>query len=401
MKKLIFGYGRTGRSVETHFKKNEIDYLIYDDNKDLIIQNERIFDEKRFNEIDEVIISPGIKPSHPLLEEIYSKRLSINTDIDLFNQLYKGKIIGVTGTNGKTTLVNLLTEYLNSLEIKSVAVGNVGKSPLEVIGEEYKFVIMELSSFQLYYINNLKLHKAIVLNIHEDHLDWHLDFDEYRKAKLKIWDFTTSNRFESSDNYDFDLEPDNHEQNTKEQLFEQSGILDIISEISLYEQTLYAFLKIVNDLKLNNDSIQKFLLNYKTEEHRFEVVDEFDNVIYINDSKSTNFNSLSMASTKIDNGILVLHGITKNISTKDLIISKKIKTILVPQDMEINLSNVEAKIIKLKSIFELEKVLIKIIKPGDTVLFSCGGASFNDFNNYKERGSFFKSVVSNIRQRNA
>ena len=401
MKKLIFGYGRTGRSVETHFKKNEIDYLIYDDNKDLIIQNERIFDEKRFNEIDEVIISPGIKPSHPLLEEIYSKRLSINTDIDLFNQLYKGKIIGVTGTNGKTTLVNLLTEYLNSLEIKSVAVGNVGKSPLEVIGEEYKFVIMELSSFQLYYINNLKLHKAIVLNIHEDHLDWHLDFDEYRKAKLKIWDFTTSNRFESSDNYDFDLEPDNHEQNTKEQLFEQSGILDIISEIPLYEQTLYAFLKIVNDLKLNNDSIQKFLLNYKTEEHRFEVVDEFDNVIYINDSKSTNFNSLSMASTKIDNGILVLHGITKNISTKDLIISKKIKTILVPQDMEINLSNVEAKIIKLKSIFELEKVLIKIIKPGDTVLFSCGGASFNDFNNYKERGSFFKSVVSNIRQRNA
>ena len=401
MKKLIFGYGRTGKSVETHFKKNEIDYLIYDDNKDLIIQNERIFDEKRFNEIDEVIISPGIKPSHPLLEEIYSKRLSINTDIDLFNQLYKGKIIGVTGTNGKTTLVNLLTEYLNSLEIKSVAVGNVGKSPLEVIGEEYKFVIMELSSFQLYYINNLKLHKAIVLNIHEDHLDWHLDFDEYRKAKLKIWDFTTSNRFESSDNYDFDLEPDNHEQNTKEQLFEQSGILDIISEISLYEQTLYAFLKIVNDLKLNNDSIQKFLLNYKTEEHRFEVVDEFDNVIYINDSKSTNFNSLSMASTKIDNGILVLHGITKNISTKDLIISKKIKTILVPQDMEINLSNVEAKIIKLKSIFELEKVLIKIIKPGDTVLFSCGGASFNDFNNYKERGSFFKSVVSNIRQRNA
>ena len=401
MKKLIFGYGRTGKSVETHFKKNEIDYLIYDDNKDLIIQNERIFDEKRFNEIDEVIISPGIKPRHPLLEEINLKKLTINTDIDLFNKLYKGKIIGVTGTNGKTTFVNLLTEYLNSLGKKSVAVGNVGKSPLEIVGEEYEFVIMELSSFQLHYINNIKLYKAVVLNIHEDHLDWHLDFDEYRKAKLKIWDFTTSNRFESSDNYDFDLEPDNHEQNTKEQLFEQSGILDIISEIPLYEQTLYAFLKIVNDLKLNNDSIQKFLLNYKTEEHRFEVVDEFDNVIYINDSKSTNFNSLSMASTKIDNGILVLHGITKNISTKDLIISKKIKTILVPQDMEINLSNVEAKIIKLKSIFELEKVLIKIIKPGDTVLFSCGGASFNDFNNYKERGSFFKSVVSNIRQRNA
>ncbi|MFL2694112.1 MAG: UDP-N-acetylmuramoyl-L-alanine--D-glutamate ligase [Candidatus Actinomarina sp.] len=401
MKKLIFGYGETGKSVETHFKKNEIDYLIYDDNKDLIIQNEIIFDEKRFSEIDEVIISPGIKPRHPLLEEINLKRLNINTDIDLFNQLYKGKIIGVTGTNGKTTFVNLLTEYLKSLGIKSVAVGNVGKSPLEIVDEDYEYVIMELSSFQLYYINNLKLDKAIVLNIHEDHLDWHLDFTEYRNAKLKIWEFTTYNKIESSNNYDSDLEPNYDERNTKEELFEQAGILDIVSDIPLYEQTLYAFLKIVDDLKLNNDYIHQFLLNYKTEEHRFELVDEFQDVVYINDSKSTNFNSLSIASTKIENGILVLHGITKNISSKDLTISKKIKTILVPQDMEINLNNVDAKIIKLKSIFELEKVLIKIIKPGDTVLFSCGGASFNDFTDYQERGNYFKSVVSNIRQRNA
>ena len=76
-----------------------------------------IFDKKKFNEIDEVIISPGIKPTHPMLIEINSQGLTINTDIDLFNQFYKGKIIGVTGTNGKTTFVNLLTDYLNSHQI--------------------------------------------------------------------------------------------------------------------------------------------------------------------------------------------------------------------------------------------------------------------------------------------
>ena len=407
MKKLIFGYGATGKSVEDYFQRNNIGYLIYDDDKNINISNELIFDEKKLDEIDEVIISPGIKPTHPLLGEIKSKELIVNTDIDLFNDIYKGKIIGVTGTNGKTTFVNLLTEYLNSQGIKSIAVGNVGKSPIEIIGEDYEFVIMELSSFQLYYINRLNLYKAIVLNIYEDHLDWHLDFEEYRNTKLKIREFTDSNSGESSENYDSDVEPDYHDLISKKyKLIEQAGILDIVSDIPLYEETLYIFLKIVNDLKLyndlnlNNDSIKQFLSNYKTEEHRFEVIDQFDNVIYINDSKSTNFNSLSKATSEIDNGILVLHGITKNISSKDLKISKKVKTILVPEDMEINLSDTNAKIIKLKSIFEIQEVLIDIIKPGDTVLFSCGGASFNDFKNYEERGKFFKSVVSNIKVKN-
>ncbi len=400
MKKLIFGYGVTGKSVESYFQKNKIEYLIYDDNNDLNIKKHLLFDEKRFNEIDEVIISPGIKPSHPLIEEINLKRLRINTDIDLFNKHYKGKIIGVTGTNGKTTFVNLLTEYLNLQGIKSIAVGNVGKSPLEIIGEDYEFVIMELSSFQLYYINSLNLYKAIVLNIHEDHLDWHLDFNEYRNTKLKIKEFTDCNIVENSDKYYGDIGCTNfYDHNDIKNKFEQAEILDIVSDIPLYEETIYVFLIIVGDMKLyNKDSIKQFLSNYKNEEHRFEFVDQFNDVIYINDSKSTNFNSLSKATTKIDNGILVLHGITKNISSKDLRISKKIKTILVPEDMKIDLSHTNAKVIKLKSIFEIEKVLIDTIKPGDMVLFSCGGASFNDFKNYEERGNFFKKIVSNIKE---
>ena len=91
---------------------------------------------------------------------------------------------------------------------------------------------------------------------------------------------------------------------------------------------------------------------------------------------------------------------TKNISSNDLNISHKVKTILVPEDMEIDLSDISAKIIKIKSIFDIEKVLVEIIKPGDTVLFSCGGASFNDFKNYEERGNFFKSIVLNFKENN-
>ena len=396
MKKLIFGYGATGKSVESYFQKNKIEYFIYDDKK-LDIENHLIFDKKKFNEIDEVVISPGIKPSHPLVNEINSQGLTINTDIDLFNKVYKGKIIGVTGTNGKTTFVNLLTEYLNSHQIKSIAVGNVGKSPLEIVGDDYEYVVMELSSFQLYYLNNLILFKAIVLNIFEDHLDWHSDFEDYSNSKLKILKFITNNENTSLQ----ELQTIYEEKESKELLFKSAGVLDIVSKLTLHEDTVYSFIKTVDDLGLRIDSLSDFLLNYKTEAHRFELVDKINDVTYINDSKSTNFNSLSMATTKINNGILLLHGLTKNISSRDLKISKKVKTILVPEDMEIDLSMTSAKIIKIKSIFDIEQVLTEIIKPGDTVLFSCGGASFNDFKNYQERGNFFKTVVSNLKDKNA
>ena len=396
MKKLIFGYGATGKSVESYFQKNKIEYFIHDDKK-LDIENHLIFDKKKFNEIDEVVISPGIKPSHPLVSEINSQGLTINTDIDLFNKVYKGKIIGVTGTNGKTTFVNLLTEYLNSHQIKSIAVGNVGKSPLEIVGEDYEYVVMELSSFQLYYLNNLILFKAIVLNIFEDHLDWHSDFEDYSNSKLKILKFITNNENTSLQ----ELQTIYEEKESKELLFKSAGVLDIVSKLTLHEDTVYSFIKTIDDLGLSIDSLSDFLLNYKTEAHRFELVDKIKDVTFINDSKSTNFNSLSMATTKINNGILLLHGLTKNISSRDLKISKKVKTILVPEDMEIDLSMTSAKIIKIKSIFDIEQVLTEIIKPGDTVLFSCGGASFNDFKNYQERGNFFKTVVSNLKDKNA
>ena len=155
MKKLIFGYGVTGKTVEQYFQKCNINYLIYDENKELNLPTELVFEPSRFSEIDEVIISPGVKPSNSLLEQFYLIEKPVITDIDIFNNIYKEKIIGITGTNGKTTFVNLLAGFLNSQGSESIAVGNVGKSPLEIIDKKFDYVVMELSSFQLHYINKL------------------------------------------------------------------------------------------------------------------------------------------------------------------------------------------------------------------------------------------------------
>jgi len=107
-----------------------------------------------------------------------------------------------------------------------------------------------------------------------------------------------------------------------------------------------------------------------------------------------------MATKKINNGVLIMHGLTKNMDSKDLDISKEIKKIILPKDMQVNLKNTKAEIIELNSIFDLEETLEKNLHSGDTVLFSCGGSSFNDFKNYEERGNFFKSVVANIKVKN-
>ena len=384
MKKLIFGYGVTGRSVEEYFQKSNINYLIYDENKEINISNNLIFEPSMISEIEEVIISPGVKPNNSLLNEFYSIEKPVITDIDIFNNIYKGKIIGITGTNGKTTFVNLLSGFLNAQGSKSIGVGNIGKSPLEIVDKEFDYIVLELSSFQLHYINKLDLFMGVILNIYEDHLDWHSDFDEYVNTKKRIKEFVNEenvveNFLNSSDNNNFHKEYD-------------------LSKLPFYENTSEMFLKVIESLNFHKSTAYEFLLNSKTDEHRFEKVDEFNDILFINDSKSTNFNSVSMATKNIKNGILIMHGLTKNISTKDLKIYDGVKTILIPKDMDVNFCNLDIEIIKLDSIFNLKENLLKVINPGDTVLFSCGGASFNDFKNYEERGRFFKNIVLDIKE---
>ncbi len=384
MKKLIFGYGVTGKSVEEYFQKSNISYLIYDENTELNVPSDLVFESSMISEIDEVIISPGVKPSNSLLEQIKSIDKPVITDIDIFNNIYKGKIIGITGTNGKTTFVNLLSGFLNAQGSKSIGVGNIGKSPLEIVDKEFDYIVLELSSFQLHYINKLDLFMGVILNIYEDHLDWHSDFDEYVNTKKRIKEFVNEenvveNFLNSSDNNNFHKEYD-------------------LSKLPFYENTSEMFLKVIESLNFHKSTAYEFLLNSKTDEHRFEKVDEFNDILFINDSKSTNFNSVSMATKNIKNGILIMHGLTKNISTKDLKIYDGVKTILIPKDMDVNFCNLDIEIIKLDSIFNLKENLLKIINPGDTVLFSCGGASFNDFKNYEERGRFFKNIVLDIKE---
>ena len=399
MKTLIFGYGITGKAVETFFKVKSKEYLIYDDNENVIldIKKELLFDDSQIDLIDEIVISPGINPSHKQIKNFETKK--IITDIDLFSREFNGKFIGVTGTNGKTTFVNLLTDFLISKGINAVACGNVGVSPLSINFEDKDFAIVELSSFQLYYASDVKADFGIFLNFHSDHLDWHKDEKEYKKSKLKLLTFLNSDEnlvtgfntfsekaLENILNIPIDK--------SKDELLMKKYDFD---DLSFPIDTCLAFLKIIEKLDINLDEGYEYLKKEVYSEHRFEFVESINGTSFINDSKSTNFHSMSVATSRVKNALLIMHGITKNIPEDEINISSEIKKILIPKNMSIDINVPDCEIVKLDSILSLETYLAAEYQNFDTVLFSCGGSSFSDFKDYKDRGLFFKKIVSNLK----
>ena len=399
MKTLIFGYGITGKAVETFFKVKSKDYLIYDDNENvtLDVKKELLFDESQIDLIDEIVISPGINPSHKQIKNFETKK--IITDIDLFSREFQGKFIGVTGTNGKTTFVNLLTDFLISKGINAVACGNVGVSPLSINFEDKDFAIVELSSFQLYYASDVKADFGIFLNFHSDHLDWHKDEKEYRKSKLKLLTFLNSNENLVTGFNTFSEKPLENILNIpidkgKDELLMKNYDFD---DLSFPIDTCLAFIKIIEKLDINLDEGYEYLKKEVYSEHRFEFVESINGTNFINDSKSTNFHSMSVATSKVKNALLIMHGITKNIPEDEINISGEIKKILIPKNMNIDIDVPDCEIVKLDSILSLETYLAAEYQNFETILFSCGGSSFSDFKDYKDRGLFFKKIVSNLK----
>ena len=399
MKTLIFGYGITGKAVETFFKVKSKEYLIYDDNENIIldIKKELLFDDSQIDLIDEIVISPGINPSHKQIKNFETKK--IITDIDLFSREFQGKFIGVTGTNGKTTFVNLLTDFLISKGINAVACGNVGVSPLSINFEDKDFAIVELSSFQLYYASDVKADFGIFLNFHSDHLDWHKDEKEYKKSKLKLLTFLNSDENLVTGFNTFSEKALENILNIpidkgKDELLMENYDFD---DLSFPKDTCLAFLKIIEKLDINLDEGYEYLKKEVYSEHRFEFVESINGTNFINDSKSTNFHSMSVATSRVKNALLIMHGITKNIPEDEINISSEIKKILIPKNMSIDINVPDCEIVKLDSILSLETYLAAEYQNFDTVLFSCGGSSFSDFKDYKDRGLFFKKIVSNLK----
>ena len=186
----VVGLGKSNRAVIKALDKAGADIRLWDDNP----ENLTDFDESLIRPIDKapwskmkaVVAAPGIPPSHPIIVTAREKGVPVICDIDLYCQSEpSSKVIGVTGTNGKSTVTALIHHILNG-DDKAQMGGNIGE-PVLNLKATAKYTVLELSSYQLDYSPNLKCDVAVLLNITPDHLQWHETMENYATAKAKIF----------------------------------------------------------------------------------------------------------------------------------------------------------------------------------------------------------------------
>jgi len=378
-----------------------------------------------------IIVSPGVPNDSQVLQNARAKGIKLVSEIEFAYHYCKGKIIAITGTNGKTTTTSLCGHVFNTCGYKTHVAGNIGVAFSEIVLDvkEGEFVSLEVSSFQLDLIENFKPAAALILNITPDHLNrYENSLDKYAESKQRIYmnqdgkDFLILNKDSQSvmkylsehksKSFFFSLNEEQEEgcfYSGNEVVFKLNGVekfrcsrndINIRGEHNLANaMSVICAAKVFN---LDNAGIVKGLQTFESVEHRLELVREIKGVKYVNDSKATNVDSVWYAIKSFDEPILlILGGQDKGNDyeqIKDLVIQKVKKIYAIGSSAEkvFNFFHQDVKV-------ELEKTMEDAVKSasreaikGDVVLLSPACASFDMFNNYEHRGKVFKEAVNKL-----
>jgi UDP-N-acetylmuramoylalanine--D-glutamate ligase len=381
-------------------------------------------------ESDFVVTSPGVRLDSKAILWAREENIKIISEIELAYKFCPAPIIAVTGTNGKSTVTTLIGKILTDANRSAVVCGNIGVPFIEKIPSIKKedIVALEVSSFQLMFIKDFKAHIAILLNISQNHLDWHKDMANYINAKSSIFKNQTKDDFAvlnfnctslatirdsiNSKLYYFSLEKKVEGAYIEGKKFYVSlnGVsreINISSQIPLKGkhnlENILAALIAVKLYKIKNGVIKKSIANFKGLEHRFEPVALIEGVKYINDSKSTTVDATLKAVNTCDGKVILIAGgrdkgsdftLLRNLS------ENKLKhLVLIGEAKEKIAASLDglAPAISCKSIKEAVLVAKSMATKGDYVLLSPMCTSFDMFKNFEERGDIFKKAVLSIK----
>ena len=353
MKSLIFGYGQTGKSFENYLNDKNINFDVYDDDKSKLSEpNQQKNITPSFNNLkdyNEIYISPGIKLENYLTKEEISN-LNLKSDLDIFFLEHNSFKIGITGTNGKSTLVHFLEQALNHSS-SAIALGNIGNPLLDNLNHQNKYSVIEASSYQLDKMENNLFDLAIITNIEPDHIQFHGTFQKYKETKLKIC---------------------------------RNQIKTIFCDGSDYESIAK---KIAQDLEPNSSYEN---LEFSLLPHRLEKFLER----FIDDSKSTNSSSLRHALSKLKfSGVLIMCGDPDKECLSKINIKGPNKVYIFGKHRKDLMKIVQHH--NIKDFSTLDEVLqdLKNLNDSSKILFSPGNPSGKDFQNFIERGQYFKNKV--------
>ncbi len=442
---VVLGGGESGTGAAVLAKKKGYEVFLSDYGqisqkyKDILTQEKVNWEEgthskEKMTSPSEVVKSPGIPDSSPIVKYFKEQGIPVISEIEFATRYTTGKLIGITGTNGKTTTTLLTYHILKNSGLNVGLAGNVGQSlALQLASGDKDYWVLELSSFQLDGMYETKLDIAVLLNITPDHLDrYDYELQNYIDAKFRIiqnhtsseafiyWaedEVITKNLQEkgySGRVYPFSLNKPTESTQEGAYVDNNQFIINLKSPLnmSIQDLALQGRHNMMNSmasgvtaklLQLRNESIRKSLTDFDTVEHRLEMVAKVNGVKFINDSKATNVNSTWYAlESQKDTVIWIVGGVDKGNDYTDLIplVEEKVKAIIcLGKD---NKKLLETFGDKVKFIHEVTSakdavdVAYQVAFEGETVLLSPACSSFDLFENYEDRGRQFKKAVKGL-----
>jgi UDP-N-acetylmuramoylalanine--D-glutamate ligase len=435
-KDLVLGLGATGLSVARYLKRAGRDAVFLDSREEppgLEALDELWPDAPRElgaselpDGIARVIVSPGIADNDPLVEAARDAGLEVISDIELFAREVQAPFVGVTGSNGKSTVTTLLYHMCRAAGRNALAGGNLGEPALDLLEEEQpEIYVLELSSFQLQRTQSLSAKVAVLLNVTPDHLDWHASENEYREAKYSIFRDAESaviNRADSEAaeraahidrviSFGLDAPEDGHYGIRREddQVFLARGdnVLLAVSELRLFglhnQANALAALAAGELLGLDLNAMLQVLCEFPGLPHRMQFVRRVSAVNYVNDSKATNV-AAAIASIQSVDGMLVLiaggEGKNGDFSALAESLENKLRAaVLIGKDAEAIETAIDT-IMPTYFARDMEDAVRQaaaFAEADDTVLLAPACASFDQFDNYGARGDAFCRAVEALR----
>jgi len=443
MKRLvILGGGESGVGAALLGKEKEYKVFLSDSGKmaqtfiDVLIHNEIEWEDgghtaSKILNADLVVKSPGIPDHIALIQKLHNARISVISEIEFASLFTKANIIGITGSNGKTTTTMMVHHILNQAGMDVAIGGNIGDSFAKQVLNNNANYVLELSSFQLDGIEKFRPHIAIITNITPDHLDrYDYKFENYIASKFRIAMNQTAEDYLI---YDADDEVivsyiNTHpiqsnlvpfsltkkvengaylEHNNITIEFNNTDIIMSTTNLALDGKhnikNAMAASTVAHLLKIRKATIRESLEGFQGAEHRLEQVLTIHKVKYVNDSKATNVNATYYALESMNTPtVWIVGGVDKGNDYSSLFpfINEKVKAIICLGKNNESLfdafGNMVDTIIETQYMSEAVKIAYNIATPGEAVLLSPACASFDLFENYEDRGQQFKAAVRQL-----
>jgi UDP-N-acetylmuramoylalanine--D-glutamate ligase len=395
MKKvLVLGLARSGRAATAALEANGVDVVA----ADRTLGNDT--DLGLLEGVDVLVKSPGVPGEVPLVVAARERGITVWSEVELASRYLENPIVGVTGTNGKTTTTELLGAMLGGR-----TAGNVGTALSELVGEVEpdEWIVCELSSFQLEDVEEFRARVAVLLNLEPDHLDRHGTFERYRDAKLRIFENQTAGdfavvprgfgsvpgaglRIEFSADDELPAEPKIPGAHNRENAAAATAAARVVG--------------------IGDDAIAAALTSFAGMPHRLELVAEIGGVRWVNDSKATNTAAARRALTAFDAPLhLILGGSLKgerfdqfaqDVARANVATAYLIGEAAEPLAVDLSYANVPFLIS-----VTLERAVTEAAsaaQPGEIVLLSPACASYDQFRDFEHRGEEFRRLVENLKR---